>query len=115
RSFASVPAPGRGWFLAGLVLIGIDIALPRPLTVGESGWAAWVAPLIWLALSQRPWPVIGACIASAAVVQRHGPHALDADALLGHLPPLLLWLAREPQRGFPAPTLIAVHVLMAAM
>lgn len=115
RSFASVPAPGRGWFLAGLVLIGIDIALPRPVTVGESGWSAWIAPLVWLGLTQRPWPVIGACIASAAVVQRHGAHALDADALLGHLPPLLLWLAREPQRGFPAPTLIAVHVLMAAM
>lgn len=113
--FHLAPAPGRWWALAGVALVAIDIVLPQPVTIGETGWFAWLAPLVWLGLAQRPWPVIGAILASIAVAMRHGPHAMDADVLLGHLPPLLLWLAREPQRGIRAPGLIAACALLAAM
>jgi SAM-dependent methyltransferase len=109
------PRPGFAWLVGAAPLIAVDFLLPRPLTIGEPGIAAWFAPLIWLGLSQRPWPVLGTLVASGAIAFRHGVHALDADALLGNLPPLLLWLAREPQRGPSTATLIAAHALLLAM
>lgn len=114
-SFPIASAPGRWWAVAGLGLIAIDIVLPQPVTIGEVGWLAWLAPLVWLGLAQRPWPVLGALLASFAVTLRHGAHAMDLDVVLGHLPPLLLWLGREPQRGLRAPSIAAACALLAAM
>ncbi len=115
ETFQIPSAPGRWWALAGVGLVAIDIVLPQPVTIGEIGWLAWLAPLMWLGLAQRPWPVFGALIASFAVTLRHGAHAMDLDVLLGHLPPLLLWLGREPQRGLRAPSIAAACALLAAM
>lgn len=107
--------PGAWWAVAGLALISIDIVLPQPVTFGEIDVWAWVTPVIWLGLAQRPWPVLGAILACTTVALRHGAHAVDSDAVLGFVPALMLWLGREPQRGIRAPMLFASWSLLAAM